>query len=77
MVPSLQWQLVNSIADALVSAQANMQPATIGIGHTELYGVTRNRRAGRSPYVNATTIDPNLNVIRVDNANGQPIATRT
>lgn len=77
MVPSLQWQLANTMADALVSAQANLQPATIGIAHTNLTGVTRNRRAGRSPYVNSTTIDPNLSIIRVDGVNGQPIATCT
>ena len=38
MVPSLQWKLSNSIADALVSAQASLQPATIGLSHTNLTG---------------------------------------
>lgn len=75
MVPSLQWKLSNSIADALVSAQASLQPATIGLSHTNLTGVTRNRRAGRSPYVNATTIDPNLSIISVNDLQGNPIAT--
>jgi len=45
----------------------------IGMGH--LTGVTHNRRAGFSPYVQWTTIDPNLGVIRVDDAQGNPLAT--
>lgn len=38
-------------------------------------GVTHNRRADISPYVSYGTIDPHLGVIRVDTADGQPLAT--
>jgi hypothetical protein len=38
MIPSLQWKLANTIADALVAAQGSLQPATIGISHTNLTG---------------------------------------
>jgi len=40
-----------------------------------LTNVTRNRRAGESPYVTSTTIDPNLGIIRVDDLKGNAIAT--
>ena len=45
------------------------------IGISQLTGVTRNRRAGVSPYLNPDDIDPNLGVIGVNDANGQPLAT--
>ena len=41
----------------------------------QLTGVTRNRRAGVSPYLNKDDIDPNLGVISVDDADGKPLAT--
>jgi len=75
VVPELQFQLCQSIAKALVTAQANMQPATVDIGIGQLTGVTHNRRAGFSPYVNESSIDPNLGVIRIDKTNGQPLVT--
>jgi len=75
MIPSLQLKFATSVADALVQAEQSMQPAKFGIGSTRLIGVTRNRRGGFSPYVSTTTIDPHLGVIRVDAANGTPLAT--
>jgi len=52
-----------------------MEAALIDIGVGQLTGVTHNRRAGFSPYVNESSIDPNLAVIRIDKTNGQPLAT--
>jgi len=45
------------------------------LGIAQLTGVTRNRRANISPYLNEDDIDPNLGVIGVNDANGKPIAT--
>jgi neutral ceramidase len=75
LVPVLQKQMATYIADALVAAQANMKPAKLNIGMGQLWGVTANRRAGTSPYVTRNSIDPNLGVIRIDDLNGNPIAT--
>lgn len=75
MVPSLQRQIATSLAQALVEAQNNMQPVQLGLGVGYLVGVTENRRAGISHYVNSGTIDPHLGVIRVDDLSGNPIAT--
>lgn len=38
-------------------------------------GITHNRRAGLSPYVQYDTIDPNLGVIRIDYPDGSPMVT--
>jgi hypothetical protein len=40
----------------------------------QLTGVTHNRRAP-NPWLRYDTIDPHLGVIRVDQANGTPLAT--
>ena len=45
------------------------------LGISQLTGVTRNRRANVSPYLNEDDIDPNLGVIGVNDANGKPLAT--
>ena len=44
-------------------------------GISQLTGVTRNRRANVSPYLNENDIDPNLGVIGVNDANDKPLAT--
>lgn len=75
VVPEIQRKLAEAMAEAMLEAQRSLQPAVIGIGSSILTGVTHNRRAGFSPYVNSTTIDPNLGVMRVDNLQGSPIAT--
>ena len=41
----------------------------------QLHGVTINRRANISPYLNKGSIDPNLAVLRVDDSKGKPLAT--
>lgn len=74
-VPEFQRRLASSIAKALLEAEQSLQPASIGVEVGYLIDVTYNRRADISPYVNETTIDPNLGLLRVDDANGNPIAT--
>jgi len=75
MVPEIATMFAQSIAKALLQAEAKMQPAVMDIGMGNLVGVTHNRRAGLSPYVNYGTIDPHLGVIRIDTPSGSPIAT--
>jgi len=75
VVPDLQFQIANSMAKALIDAERNLQPAVIEIGIGQLTGVTYNNRAGFSPYVNESSIDPNLSVIRIDKTDGSPLAT--
>ena len=41
----------------------------------QLKGVTRNRRAGISPYLNEDDIDPNLGVISINDVDDRPLAT--
>ena len=55
-----------------------MTPAcsyTAAAGVSQLTGVTENRRANISPYLNKDDIDSNLGVIGVDDVNGNPLAT--
>ena len=75
MVPELQFHMASKMADVMVQAYNSLQEATIGIEYGYLTGVTKNRRAKESPYLNPTDIDPWMPVIRIDDANQQPIAT--
>eukprot|EP01119_Soliformovum_irregulare_P005626 TRINITY_DN17381_c0_g1_i1.p1 TRINITY_DN17381_c0_g1~~TRINITY_DN17381_c0_g1_i1.p1 ORF type:complete len:487 (+),score=136.37 TRINITY_DN17381_c0_g1_i1:22-1461(+) len=75
LVPEIRRKLATSIATSLVEAFHNLAPAKIDIGTGDLVGVTVNRRARISPYVQRDTIDPHLGVIRVDTAAGVPLAT--
>lgn len=75
LVDSIRTQFASSVAAAMVEAYAAMRPAKVGLGWGELVGVTRNRRANMSPYVNVDSIDPHLGIIRVDALDGTPIAT--
>jgi len=75
LVPELQNQLATTMATAMVDALKNLTDAKIQISSADLLGVTQNRRAHISPYVTPGSIDPHLGLIRVDNMQGQPIAT--
>lgn len=77
LVPAMQEQLASSIAAAIIGAEASMQPAKIALSQGQLpSGMTRNRRAGMSPYVTPTTVDMHLGVISIDDAvTGNPLAT--
>jgi len=75
LVPELQRQLATSVAEAMLEAEATLQPAFIDIGNGNLTGVTHNRRYPESPYVQYDTVDHNLGVIRIDDAQGNPLVT--
>lgn len=75
LVPELQDMMAESVANAMVQAEKSLQPAVMGISMGELVGVTVNRRADISPYVDPGSIDEHLGVVRVDTEDGKPIAT--
>jgi len=75
VVPEIQLQLAQYLADSMMQAQNNLQPAKIGTDIGYLVNVTVNRRWRISPYVKEGTIDPNIGVLRVDTLNNSPIAT--
>lgn len=76
LVPGLQDQMANHVASCMLEAYETMEPVVVGVGSSELKGVTENRRVGVSPFVTPETIDPQLGIIRVDSAaTGAPIAT--
>ena len=61
-------------AEALITAEINLQPAKLGLASSPLTGVTTNRRAGVSPAITAGMVDTDLGVIRIDKTNGAPLA---
>lgn len=75
LVPELQISLAEMAASAIWQAEQNLAPAVVGLGYGNLTNVTTNRRAGESPYLKPTDIDPHLGVIRVDSVNGTALAT--
>lgn len=70
----LRDAFVAKCAEALATAEANLQPAKLGLGSSALPNVTTNRRAGVSPAITPGMVDEELGVIRVDRANGAPLA---
>jgi hypothetical protein len=75
LVPHVRDAYVDVHAMAIVKAEQSIVPARFGIGTSELYGATNNRRAGVSKVFKPDSIDPDLAVLRVDLANGNPLAT--
>ena len=75
LVPKLRDSFVEHLAKALVQAYQSATNASVGINTIEVHNVTDNRRQHESPYVNASSIDPYLTIIRVDDLQGKPIAT--
>lgn len=65
---------VANCAQALFMAEMNLQPAKIGLTSGALPNVTENRRVGTSPTATPGMVDEELGVIRVDKANGSPLA---
>jgi len=59
----------------MITAENTLQPVKMAMGQDLLKTVTENRRAGESPYLKKTDIDPYLSVIRVDALDGTPLAT--
>lgn len=60
--------LVDLIADAIVTAYEARQPAQLGFGFGQLFGYNINRRWLNRP------ADPSVGVMRVDTADGKPLA---
>ena len=76
LVPEFADYVANKIARAMVEAEQALAPARIGLRMASMTGVTRNRRAHESPYVNESSIDPHLGIFRVDHAaTGEVMAT--
>jgi hypothetical protein len=65
---------VAKCAEALITAEINLQPAKLGLASSPLAGVTTNRRAGVSPAITPGMVDTELGVIRVDKTSGAPLA---
>ncbi|MBI4617087.1 MAG: neutral/alkaline non-lysosomal ceramidase N-terminal domain-containing protein [Planctomycetes bacterium] len=66
--PRIYEGLIAGAARAIELANANLADARLGIGQTQVQGVQRNRRDHPGRF------DPTLSVLRVDRADGQPIA---
>lgn len=64
MVPEVAEAYANALASALVLSEQNMRPVLVDANSFNLTGVSKNRRCRISPYVNCTTIDPNLGLLR-------------
>jgi hypothetical protein len=83
--PQLYTFIVDQVALAIRRAATTMAPATAAWGHTKLLGLTRNRSlparladfgtddASKVPY--EKTINPNVDVLRVDRLVGPTCAT--
>ena len=67
-------RLIEALADLVVKAWAARRPATLAWGEVEVAGVTRNRRAGKSRRVTERDVDPRLRLLRLDGADGRPLA---
>ncbi len=63
------------IAQAMVKAEQQMVPVSVGVGKSIVTGVTENRRYDDSPDLNQWDVDPEMLVIRIDRINGMPLAT--
>ncbi len=71
------------ITEAILAADANLEPALVGVGRAELRGASRNRNFDpfrRNPDVPAdeagareASINPKVTVIRVDSVGGSPL----
>jgi hypothetical protein len=57
-----------SAAEAVIAAYNSRKPARIGVGFGQLQGYSINRRFMNRP------VDPSIGVIRVDGADGKPLA---
>jgi neutral ceramidase len=74
LVPSVQHELAKKCAQAVFEAESNMVPARFGSASGDLPGVTKNRRADDSPNLTVDMVDEELGILRVDKADGTPMA---
>jgi neutral ceramidase len=84
--PRIFQQTAQAIADAIIAANARLAPARLGVGTGQLTGASRNREFEsfqRNPDIppasdpagqRAASIDPTMTVVRVDAADGTPMA---
>jgi neutral/alkaline ceramidase-like enzyme len=63
-------KLEDAIVDAVVEADGKLQPARLGTGLVKLSGFNRNRHTKLEP----KPVDPDLAVLRFDDASGKPLA---
>ena len=63
-------QLEDAIVAAIVEANQKLQPAKLGVGLVKLEGFNRNRHTKIEP----KPVDPDLAVMRFDDAAGKPLA---
>lgn len=74
LVKSVRDGFAEKCAQALVEAEMKLLPARFGPGSGNLPGVTKNRRADDSPYLTSDMVDEEVGVIRIDHADGTPMA---
>ncbi|MDF1666026.1 MAG: neutral/alkaline non-lysosomal ceramidase N-terminal domain-containing protein [Planctomycetota bacterium] len=68
-------QLVKRLATVMVKAEKAAVSAKLAVGTVDVLGATKNRRHKLHASILRTHIDPQLGVLRVDNAQGKAIAT--
>jgi neutral ceramidase len=82
--PRVFDMIVSGVVEAITEANKNLQPARVGVGTSQLFGASSNREHEafrRNPDAPADqkasrgrAIDPQVTVIRVDDARGAPLA---
>ncbi len=60
--------VVDNIVDSLEASIADLQPARLGNGSSEVLGITRNRRTDNAP------INTDLGILKVESMAGDPLA---
>lgn len=76
--------VARGIAEAIVAADARLEPARVGVGTAQLTDASRNRefevylrnpdRPGDAAGQRADSIDPTVTVVRIDRPDGKPLA---
>lgn len=82
--PRVYDRTVAAIAEAILAADARLEPARAGVATHELRGASRNRSFAafrrnadvpRDPEgARAASVDPTVTVVRIDSAGGRPLA---
>ncbi len=74
-VDKVREEFTDKVAESMVKAEQNLAPARVGIGTVQLAGLTINRRANKSPHLEPSDVDTQLGIIKLDDADGNPLAT--
>jgi neutral ceramidase len=76
-IPIVAEALAMNLATVMAQSEKNLKPALIDADSFMLLGVSKNRRCHISPFVNCSTIDPHMGVMRVDDAaSGKLVITK-